>query len=179
MLLRHAPRAMTSGVIATASTVLRHAPQERRSEATATSTAAALDVHCLQRPGGLSDISSAAGRDVTVVSDMVMGPYQFWPQACRPQVVGLWLHPTSSAIVVSLRKLSSRSQWRHTLEAGSCLILGPTARLEWALALPPDLGKGGVRRFRVLGACTSTGHGTGMEAAIQPSDYALPTGLGE
>ena len=186
MLLRHAPRARLGGATAVVqrSTAAqrdrcRSAPTSATtpipaaaltSAAAPSSAAAALDVQCMLPPGGLPDICSAAGIEVAVAADLVMGPYQFWPQACRPQVVGLWLQPTSAAILVSLRKLASRSQWRHTLEPGQCLVLGPTARLEWALAVPPDL-KGGVRRFRVLAATT-----TGMDAAaIQPSVYALPT----
>jgi hypothetical protein len=182
MLLRHAPRARLGRATAavqrstTAPTSATPIPATALPAAALTSTAApssaatALDVQCMLQAGGLSDICNAAGMEVAVVADLVMGPYQFWPQACRPVVVGLWLQPTSAAILVSLRKLSSRSQWRHTLEPGQCLVLGPTARLEWALAVPPDL-KGGVRRFRVLAATT-----IGMDAAaIQPSVYALPT----
>ena len=167
-----APTSATTPIPATAltSTAALTSAAARTSAAAPSSTAAVLDVQCLLRAGGLPDICSAAGMEVAVVADLVMGPYQFWPQACRPQVVGLWLHPTSAAILLSLRKLSSRSQWRHTLEPGQCLVLGPTARLEWALAVPPDL-KGGVRRFRVLAATA-----IGMDAAaIQPSVYALPT----
>ena len=132
-----------------------------------------------ERPDSLAALSLRAGVDLAVALDLTLRPQQFLPQASRPQVAGLWLLPSSEeAMLVSLRKLSSRSQWRQTVQPGQCLLFGPLARQHWALAVPPILTGGGarVRRVRVLAAGASS---TAWAAELQPSLYALPLPRGD
>ena len=132
-----------------------------------------------ERPDSLAALSLRAGVDLAVALDLTLRPQQFLPQASRPQVAGLWLLPSSEeAMLVSLRKLSSRSQWRQTVQPGQCLLFGPLARQHWALAVPPILTGSGVRRVRVLAAGASS-KDAAWAVELQPSLYALPLPRGD
>ena len=106
----------------------------------------------LVAPKSLADISRAAGAELKPVLELALAPDDFVAQAHRPAVAALWLLPSSAEMRISLRKLTSRSQWRHSLLPGECLVFGPKAREEWTLALPPVPFTEGKteRRFHVL-----------------------------
>ena len=120
------------------------------------------DLLCLA-PRSLADISRAAGAELKPVLELTLEPDDFVAQAHRPMVAALWLLPSSADMRVSLRKLTSRSQTRHVLLAGECLVLGTSAREDWTLALPPvEFTEGTTeRRFHVL-----------VEASCQTEDWS-------
>lgn len=124
----------------------------RRSRLLCSRAATLLDDLICLAPRSLADINRAAGVELKPVLELSLDPDDFVAQAHRPMVAALWLLPSSSDMRVSLRKLTSRSQTRHTLLAGECLVFGPSAREDWTLALPPVAFNEGAaeRRFHVL-----------------------------
>jgi hypothetical protein len=129
---------------------------------------------------GVLDIAelSAVGRRLRVLTEVPFEPRQFLAQAPRPLVAGLWL--SSAATLVSHRKLASRSQFRHLLQPSDCLLRGPDARAEWALAIPPlrpSLGQEHpLRSVRVLVEVDSCVHDDEI-CNLQPSTHIFTPGL--
>ena len=85
----------------------------------------------------LPNRTSLAGTGLRLASFHCIGPSEFWPQLPRRALAGIWVLPSSAEVLITHRRLESRSQTRQAVPAGGLLIRGMEARSEWSVAIPP------------------------------------------
>ena len=73
------------------------------------------------------------------VAQIQLRPREFLPQTNAPHLAGVCCLPGSAPVVLSHRKLGSRTQTRSTLQPGDCQLRLLAAREGWTFAVPPLL----------------------------------------
>lgn len=107
-------------------------------------------VTLLPRAESVAQIASEMGARLSVSAILSLPPRAFWPQRVRRSVGAVWLFPMSSPLCVSHRLTGTRTQMRHTIEAGACLIRSPSVRESWAVAITPLAGAADLTMRRVV-----------------------------